>query len=67
LGSAVSEVSTMPEFFSLSLKEAREQFERSYIQYHFERTGGSVAKLSAVIGMERTHLYRKLHALKIKL
>ncbi len=70
LGSAVSEVSevsAMPEFFNLSLKEAREQFEKSYIQYHFECTGGSVAKLSAVIGMERTHLYRKLHALKIKL
>ncbi len=67
LGSVVSEVSTMPEFFNLSLKEAREQFEKSYIQYHFERTGGSVAKLSKAIGMERTHLYRKLHALKIKL
>jgi len=67
LGSAVSEVSAMPEFFHLSLKEAREQFEKSYIQYHFECTGGSVAKLSVAIGMERTHLYRKLHALKIKL
>ena len=66
LGSVVAEVSTMPEFFNLSLKVAREQFERSYIQYHFERTGGSVAKLSVAIGMERTHLYRKLHALKIK-
>jgi len=67
LGAVVSEVSAMPEFFHLSLKEAREQFEKSYIQYHFECTGGSVAKLSVAIGMERTHLYRKLHALKIKL
>jgi two-component system nitrogen regulation response regulator NtrX len=37
------------------------------LEYHFERTGGSVAKLSAAVGMERTHLYRKLHSLNIKL
>ena len=59
--------SSIPEFFNLPLKEAREHFEKSYLEYHFEKTGGSVAKLAAAIGMERTHLYRKLHALKIKL
>ncbi len=57
----------VPEFFNLPLKEAREQFEKSYLEHHFEKAGGSVAKLAAAIGMERTHLYRKLHALKIKL
>jgi DNA-binding NtrC family response regulator len=59
--------SSVPEFFNLSLKEAREHFEKSYLEYHFEKTGGSVAKLAVAIGMERTHLYRKLHALNIKL
>jgi DNA-binding NtrC family response regulator len=58
---------TVPEFFNLPLKEAREHFEKSYLEYHFEKNAGSVAKLAAAIGMERTHLYRKLHALKIKL
>lgn len=70
LGSIAEEPSlntTIPEFFNLSLKEAREHFEKSYLEYHFEKTGGSVAKLATAIGMERTHLYRKLHALKIKL
>jgi DNA-binding NtrC family response regulator len=57
----------VPEFFNLPLKEARDHFEKSYLEYHFEKTGGSVAKLASAIGMERTHLYRKLHALKIKL
>ncbi len=57
----------VPEFFNLPLKEAREHFEKSYLEYHFEKNSGSVAKLAASIGMERTHLYRKLHALKIKL
>jgi DNA-binding NtrC family response regulator len=59
--------SSVPEFFNFPLKEAREHFERSYLEYHFEKTEGSVAKLAAAIGMERTHLYRKLHALNIKL
>ncbi len=58
---------SVPEFFNLPLKEAREHFEKSYLEYHFDKNGGSVAKLAAAIGMERTHLYRKLHALKIKL
>lgn len=58
---------SVPEFYNLPLKEARDHFEKAYLEYHFERTGGSVAKLSAVVGMERTHLYRKLHALNIKL
>jgi len=59
--------SSIPEFFNLPLKEAREHFEKCYLEYHFEKNGGSVAKLAAAIGMERTHLYRKLHALNIKL
>ncbi len=70
LGSVVAEValpSAVPEFFNLPLKDARDHFEKAYLEYHFERTGGSVAKLSAAVGMERTHLYRKLHSLNIKL
>ncbi len=59
--------SSIPEFFNLPLKEAREHFEKCYLEYHFEKNEGSVAKLAAAIGMERTHLYRKLHALNIKL
>ncbi len=54
------------EFYDLPLKEARETFERAYLEFHLARNGGSVAKLSASIGMERTHLYRKLHALGIR-
>jgi DNA-binding NtrC family response regulator len=60
-------LSSVPEFFNLPLKDAREQFEKSYLEYHFEKNSGSVAKLATAIGMERTHLYRKLHTLNIKL
>ncbi len=57
----------IPNFFNLPLKDARDHFEKAYLEYHLECAGGSVAKLSVAVGIERTHLYRKLHALNIKL
>jgi len=67
LGSAGGvQSSDYPEFYGLPIKEAREHFEKAYLEYHLQRSNGSVAKLSSAIGMERTHLYRKLHSLGIK-
>ena len=63
---AVGQQESVPVFFKLSLKEAREQFEKAYLEYHFEKNQGNVAKLATAVGVERTHLYRKLHALNIK-
>jgi DNA-binding NtrC family response regulator len=51
--------------FDLPLREAREQFEREYLIYQLRKAGGSVGKLSDAVGMERTHLYRKLRSLGI--
>ena len=67
VGSDVMPSPSVPEFFNLPLKEARDHFEKAYLEYHLDRTGGSVSKLSSAVGMERTHLYRKLHSLNIKL
>ncbi len=51
--------------FDLPLREAREQFEHDYLVYQLTKAGGSVGKLSEAVGMERTHLYRKLRSLGI--
>jgi len=51
--------------FDLPLREARERFERDYLVYQLKKAGGSVGKLSESVGMERTHLYRKLRSLGI--
>ncbi len=51
--------------FEMPLREAREQFERDYLTYQLKKAGGSVGKLSESVGMERTHLYRKLRSLGI--
>ncbi len=51
--------------FELPLREAREAFERNYLLHQLKNAQGSVTKLSQRVGMERTHLYRKLRALGI--
>jgi DNA-binding NtrC family response regulator len=54
-----------PQFFDLPLREAREKFEREYLMFKLREVEGSVGKLAESVGMERTHLYRKLRALGI--
>ncbi|MEJ2116232.1 MAG: sigma 54-interacting transcriptional regulator, partial [Gammaproteobacteria bacterium] len=51
--------------YQLPLREARESFERSYFLYQLKQVGGNISKLSERVGLERTHLYRKLRALGI--
>jgi len=53
------------DLLSLPLREAREQFERSYLQQQLALCDGKVGKLAQRVGMERTHLYRKLRSLGI--
>ena len=49
----------------MPLREAREQFEKDYLEHQLHEAGGSVGKLAKRVGMERTHLYRKLRSLGI--
>ena len=51
--------------YDLPLREAREQFEKAYLEHQLQETGGNVSKMATRIGLERTHLYRKLRALNI--
>jgi len=51
--------------YDLPLREAREQFERAYLEHQLQEVGGNVSKVATRIGLERTHLYRKLRALDI--
>jgi DNA-binding NtrC family response regulator len=51
--------------YDLPLREAREQFEYNYLVHQLQAVGGSIGKLAKRVGMERTHLYRKLRSLGI--
>lgn len=53
------------DLLSLPLKEAREQFEKAYLQQQLILCDGKVGKLAKRVGVERTHLYRKLKSLQI--
>ncbi|MBD3671295.1 MAG: sigma-54-dependent Fis family transcriptional regulator [Gammaproteobacteria bacterium] len=49
--------------FDAPLRDARERFERAYLEHHLVRVNGSVGELAKISGIERTHLYRKLRSL----
>lgn len=48
--------------FDQPLRQAREAFEQVYLAYQLEKHGGNVTHMAEAVGMERTHLYRKLRA-----
>ena len=53
------------DLLALPLREAREQFERAYLKQQLSLCGGKVGQLAKRVGMERTHLYRKLRSLGV--
>jgi DNA-binding NtrC family response regulator len=54
------------DLLALPLREAREQFERAYLQQQLQLCNGKVGLLAKRVDMERTHLYRKLRSLGIE-
>jgi two-component system nitrogen regulation response regulator NtrX len=61
----VDEPLVKQDLLALPLREAREQFERSYLQQQLVLCDGKVGQLAKRVGMERTHLYRKLRSLGV--
>jgi len=53
------------DLMALSLREARELFEKRYLEAQIMRFGGNISKTSTFIGMERSALHRKLRTLGI--
>ncbi|MDL2058807.1 response regulator [Mesosutterella sp. AGMB02718] len=51
--------------FSLPLREARDKFEKLYLQVLLEEENYSMSKVAVKSGLERTHLYRKIKQLEV--
>ncbi|HYR26249.1 MAG TPA: response regulator [Aquabacterium sp.] len=76
-GAAVTHAAVTPAHNGLSnaqsfeldrpLREARDDFERAYFEFHLAREGGSMTRVAEKTGLERTHLYRKLKQLGVDL
>jgi len=49
-----------------TLKEARERFERTYVEKVVASCGGNMSRAARVLGLERSHLYRKLRSLGLR-
>jgi DNA-binding NtrC family response regulator len=49
------------------LREARDEFEKAYFEYHLAKEHGSMTRVAEKTGLERTHLYRKLKQLGVDL
>ncbi len=49
------------------LRDARDEFEKAYFEYHLAQEAGSMTRVAEKTGLERTHLYRKLKQLGVDL
>ena len=56
-----------PVNFDQPLREARDDFERLYFQHHIAKVGSNMSRVAENVQLERTHLYRKLKQLGIKI
>ena len=64
---AGGEMASLLPLFDQPLREARDAFEKLYFEHHLRLEGGNMTKLAERSGLERTHLYRKLKQLDVKL
>ncbi|HTT08825.1 MAG TPA: sigma-54 dependent transcriptional regulator [Gammaproteobacteria bacterium] len=51
--------------YDIPYRQAREEFERAYLEYQLQLEQGNVSRVAEKIGLERTHLHRKLKTLGI--
>jgi len=58
-------VSESERVIAMPLRDAREHFEREYLQAQIERFGGNISKTATFVGMERSALHRKLKSLGV--
>ncbi len=56
----------LQQVIGLPLRDARERFEREYLNVQITRFGGNISRTAAFIGMERSALHRKLKSLGVE-
>jgi two-component system nitrogen regulation response regulator NtrX len=62
---AVLKLDRSSEIMTLPLREARELFEKQYLEAQLLRFGGNISRTAAFVGMERSALHRKLKFLGV--
>ncbi|MGZ7030491.1 MAG: sigma-54-dependent transcriptional regulator [Thermoanaerobaculia bacterium] len=64
LGARPEETTAIPQ--DLTLREARDEFEKQYILSRLREYAGNVSRTADALGVERSNLYRKLNAYGIR-
>ncbi len=62
-----SKTNGLPIDLNRPLREVRDEFERLYFEYHIQKTDKNMSRVAEAAELERTHLYRKLKQLGIKI
>ena len=65
LNSSAETASLGHDVVLMSLREAREKFEKDYLEAQLKRFQGNISKTAQFVGMERSALHRKLKSLGI--
>ena len=66
LSRSVEKDFSVTDTLTVPLKEARESFEKKYLESQLKKFSGNISKTAKFIGMERSALHRKLRLLGIK-
>ena len=64
-GSEQSQITSIVQYLTSPLREAREIFEREYLMAQIKRFHGNVSQTARFVGMERSALHRKMKSLDI--
>jgi two-component system, NtrC family, nitrogen regulation response regulator NtrX len=64
-GVIVSKTDDNLDLMAMTLREAREVFEKKYLAAQMNRFNGNISRTSSFVGMERSALHRKLKSLNI--
>jgi DNA-binding NtrC family response regulator len=62
-----TKIEGLPIELDQPLREARDAFERLYFEYHIQKADKNMSRVAEAVELERTHLYRKLKQLGIKI
>jgi len=65
-GRAAAPAALSPALAGMDFREARQAFERLYLEEQLGRHGGNVSATAESVGLERSHLHKKLKGLGIK-
>ncbi|UCD66701.1 MAG: sigma-54-dependent Fis family transcriptional regulator, partial [Deltaproteobacteria bacterium] len=63
----LADSSSMLPYRTKNFKEAKKEFEREYLMGKLQENNNNISQTAEMLGMERSHLHKKLKALQIEL